>query len=116
VFSDPSKETKLHIQAITESNSTTVYEKYYLVNSAYAIVPVCANSDCSEFNLTLKYNYYPWKGEKYTDGNSSLLATHVTQFKFRDENGIMRIYLCIDAPKVKINGTPLSVCKEKVVF
>jgi hypothetical protein len=116
VFASPTQETKLHIKAISESNSTTVYEGYFLVNSAYAIVPVCENGNCSEYSLYLRYNYFPWRGQTYVNGNSTLLAKHVTEFKFRSENGVLRIYLCIDAPKVTIDGKPINVCKEKVVF
>ncbi|WP_457565086.1 prepilin-type N-terminal cleavage/methylation domain-containing protein [Caminibacter sp.] len=121
VFSEANgvSDTKLNIKAVDESNSTTVFEKYYLVNSAYAIVPV-ANKDSSgniiDYNLTLFYNYYPWNDEIYTDGNESLLVSNVTQFKFKDENGVVRILLCIDNPKIKVNGEPITVCKEKVVF
>jgi len=116
VFNSSQNKTVLNIKAIDESNSTTVYEKYYLVNTAYAIVPACNDSNCSEFNLTLKFNYYPWNGDTYKDKNETLLASHVTQFKFRDDNGIIRIYLCISSPKIIIKGEPLTVCKEKVVF
>ena len=121
VFADPNNvpKTELNITAVDESNSTTVYEKYYLVNSAYAIVPV-ANKDSSgniiDYNLTLFYNYYPWNSQIYTDGNESTIVSHVTQFKFRDQNGVVRILLCIDSPKIKFNGEPITVCKEKVVF
>ena len=118
-FDDTNGNTKLNIKAIDESNSTTVYEKYYLVNSAYAIVPVCnkdSSGDCVDYNLTLFYNYYPWNKQNYTEGNSSLLATHVTQFKFKEENGVMRVFICVNNPKLKIDGEPLTVCKEKVVF
>jgi prepilin-type N-terminal cleavage/methylation domain-containing protein len=116
VFETSDKKTILNIKAIDKSNSTTVYEKYYLINSAYAIVPVCNNDKCTDYNLTLKFNYFPWNKEDYNDGNETLLASHVTQFKFRDENGVVRIYICISSPKVIIKGEPLTVCKEKVVF
>ncbi|GAB6044639.1 hypothetical protein JCM11957_02370 [Caminibacter profundus] len=115
-FKDSTQKTILNIKAIDESNSTTVYEKYYLVNTAYAIVPVCNDNECNDFNLTLKFNYYPWNGDDYSDGNSSLIASHVTQFKFREVNGILRIFICMSAPKIKIGNEPLTVCKEKVVF
>ena len=115
-FTTSQNKTVLNIKAIDESNSTTVYEKYYLVNTAYAIVPVCNNPECSDYNLTLKFNYYPWKGQTYKDKNETLLASDVTQFKFREDNGVIRIYICISSPKIIINDKPLTVCKEKVVF
>ncbi len=105
----------LHIKAIDISNQTSVYEKYFLINSAYAIVP-SFNPQSGDFNLTLFYNYYPWNGQEYKDGNKSLLASNVTQFKFRDENGVVRVLICIDSPKIKTSSGPLTVCKEKVIF
>jgi hypothetical protein len=106
-------DTDLNITAVTESDSTTVYEGYYIVNSAVAIVPV---KDGDEYNLTLYFNYYPWKKEKYTDGNNSVLATHVTKFKFKEKNGLLRIYLCITSENKKLSENNLTLCKEKVVF
>ncbi|GAB6073453.1 type II secretion system protein [Nautilia lithotrophica] len=108
-------DTTLNIKAITESNSTTVYEGYYLVRGAMAIVPVYDNNS-HDYNLTLRFNYFPWNAEMYMDGNSSLIATHVTQFKFKEEGGVMRIYLCITSPNVKLTDFNLTICKEKVVF
>ncbi|QCT94891.1 prepilin-type N-terminal cleavage/methylation domain-containing protein [Caminibacter mediatlanticus TB-2] len=121
-YNTVSNDTTLHIKAIdipaNAVNSPSVYEKYYIVNSAYAIVPECKDSTCNEYNLTLKFNYYPWNGEDYnsSETNSSLLATNVTQFKFRETNGVIRILICISSPKIIIKGEPLTVCKEKVVF
>jgi len=105
----------LNIKAITESNSTTVYEGYYIVRGAMAIVPVYDNNT-HDYNLTLRLNYFPWNAENYMDGNETLLATHVTQFKFKEEGGVLRIYLCITSPQVKLTDFNLTICKEKVVF
>lgn len=103
----------LSISAVTESNETTVYEGYYIVNTAMAIVP---KKDGNEYNLTLRFNYFPWKGQNYLDGNSSVLATHVTKFKFKEENSLMRIYLCLTSKDSKLRDYNLTVCKEKVIF
>jgi len=105
----------LTVSAITESNSTTVYEGYYIVRGAMAIVPVYDNNT-HDYNLTLRLNYFPWNAENYMDGNETLLATHVTQFKFKEEGGVLRIYLCITSPQVKLTDFNLTICKEKVVF
>jgi prepilin-type N-terminal cleavage/methylation domain-containing protein len=106
-------DTELNISAVDESNTTTVYEGYYIVNTAMAIVPI---KNGNEYNLTLRFNYYPWKDQNYTEGNSSLLATHVTEFKFKEENGLMRIYLCMTSENQKLKDYNLTYCKEKVVF
>jgi len=106
-------DTDLNLTAIDESNSTTVYEGYFIVNNAMAIVPV---KDGNEYNLTLRFNYYPWNDQNYTEGNNSLLATHVTKFKFREDNGILRIYICMTSSNTKLKDYNLTICKEKAVF
>jgi len=106
-------ETELNLSAIDESNSTTVYEGYYIVNSAIAIVPI---KDGNDYNLMLRFNYYPWKEQNYTEGNSSIIATHVTKFKFKEENGVLRLYLCMTSPNTKLKDYNLTICKEKAVF
>ncbi|NPA88352.1 prepilin-type N-terminal cleavage/methylation domain-containing protein [Caminibacter pacificus] len=114
-FKVDENKTVADVKAISTSNSTMVFEGFYLVNSAMAIVPVY-NPDTKDFNLTLRQNYYPWNSETYVNGNSTLISTHVTQFRFREQNGIMRIYICISDPKVKAGDEKITICKEKVVF
>jgi prepilin-type N-terminal cleavage/methylation domain-containing protein len=106
-------DTELNLTAVDKSNTTTVYEGYYIVNTAMAIVPVKNGED---YNLTLRFNYYPWKDENYTEGNTTLLATHVTQFKFKEENELFRIYLCLTSENQKLKDYNLTFCKEKVIF
>jgi len=108
-------DTELNLKAFTESNSSTVYEGYYLVRGAMAVVPVYI-SKYNDYNLTLRFNYFPWNHQNYMDGNVSVLASHVTQFKFKEEKGVLRIYMCISSPNVKFNDYNLTICKEKVVF
>ena len=108
-------DTNLSLKAITKSNSSTVYQGYYIVRGAMAIVPVY-NKTTNDYNLTLRFNYFPWNGEMYLDGNSSLITTHVTDFKFKEDNGVIRIYLCITSPEAKLKDFNLTICKEKVVF
>ena len=105
--------TNLNLKAITASNSSTVYQAYYIVRGAMAIVPVY-NKTTNDYNLTLRFNYFPWNGDMYLDGNSSIITTHVTNFKFKEESGLIRIYLCITSPEAKEFN--LTICKEKVVF
>ena len=106
----------IRIKTIDDTNDTTVYEGFFIVKGAQAIVPVY-NSDTDDYNLTFIQNYYPWRDENYTEGNSSLLATHIVQFKFREEGGMLRIYICIQNPEINLeNNQKLTVCKEKVVF
>ena len=96
---------------IKDKNITTAYEQYDLAWSAYALVPQPFNSD--DFNLTLKYNFQPWDGEKYNEGKSSVLMEHVSSFKFIQIGETIRIKLCIRDDKT---GDGYGFCKEKVVF
>ena len=116
VITDDLDNTRIKIKPITDSNETTVYEGFYFVNTAMAIVPVY-DKKFNDYNLTFYQNYFPWKGQVFSDGNKSILATHVTNFRFKEQNGLLRLYLCIQDPDVKINNNEyLKICKEKVVF
>ncbi len=110
-----SSDTNLTIKALTESNKTTVYEGYYIVRGACAIVPVY-DKKYNDYNLELRFNYFPWKGQNYMDGNSSLLATNVSYFRYKEEAGVIRVYICLTSHKIKANDDNLTVCREKVVF
>jgi prepilin-type N-terminal cleavage/methylation domain-containing protein len=116
----------LNITSITENNNTTLYARYFLVRTAYSIVPIKDDSS-NDYNLTFYYNYQPWRddwwnklhGTTNTEANNSLILTHVTQFRFKkDENSpLMRIYICLQSNLVDINSTnKLEICKEKVIF
>ena len=111
----PIKNNFIRVKEINQSNQATVYEGFFICKGAEAIVPVY-NTDTKDYNLTFIQNYFPWKDENYTDGNKSLLATHVTQFRFKEQNGLLRLYLCIQNPNININGGKLTVCKERIVF
>lgn len=99
------------ILKFVENNATTVYEQYQLAWSAYAIVPEGSTNDS---NLTFYYNYRPWMGEKYSDGNKSTLMKHVSTFKFRQIGSTIRLKLCVFNPVG--NDFNITFCKEKVVF
>ena len=95
-----------------------ILEQYYLAWSAYAIVPV---GDEDDFNLTLHYNYQPWElvggtHEKFDDATTekSLIAEHVSTFRFTQTGNTIRIKLCIQDGNQ--TGTPIGFCKEKAVF
>jgi len=116
ILNDNLNITKIRIKTIDDDNESTVYEGFFISNGANAIVPVY-NSSTNDYNLIFIQNYFPWKNEDYTDGNASLIAEHVIQFKFKEINGLLNIYLCVQDPNVKIDENEyLTICKEKVVF
>jgi len=90
-----------------------LYEQYYLVHTAYTLVPVGANAN--DYNLTLVYNYQPWAGETYANGTTSVLAEHVSTFRIRQDGDIVRIKLCIHDNN-QSGSFDFSACKEKVIY
>ena len=94
-----------------------ISEQYYLLHTAYAIVPGQASAD-NDFNLFLHYNFRPWVGQEYTDGSRSLLATNVTRFNFTEANGVLVLKLCIRDAGRSLDPTEAetTVCKTKAVY
>lgn len=93
-----------------------IYEHYKLAWTAYAVVPQCPadTNDTMDCNLTLFYNFRPWEKERYDlNGTSSLLAEHVTTFKFFQMGDAVRLKLCIGE---RFYDDNISFCKERVVF
>jgi prepilin-type N-terminal cleavage/methylation domain-containing protein len=94
-----------------------IYEQYYLAHTAYAIVPE-GNIAGTDFNITLYYNYQPWISSKnfYTNGSNSVLAEHVSLFRFKQDESILRLKLCLHDADLTGIGDRIVVCKEKVVY
>ncbi len=94
-----------------------ISEQYYLAWTAYALVPDIADDD-DNFDLRLYYNYQPWHGERFDDVNpdikNSLIAEHVSTFRFTQTGNTIRIKLCMQDDNK--TGTPIGFCKEKAVF
>jgi prepilin-type N-terminal cleavage/methylation domain-containing protein len=114
-----------------------IYEKYYLVDSAYAIArgaDINQNATCikalkvrpEDINNTLFlfYNYRPWKDETFCadpnsggsmEGNVTILSSEVSGF----ESGLINnsIYFELTLQR-KIRGTDnnVTISKQKVVF
>lgn len=94
-----------------------IFEQYYLAHTAYAIVPSGdTTSELKDFNITLYYNYQPWHNEEYNNGTPAVLAEHVNLFRFRQNQSIIQLKLCIHDANSTGLGSPIVVCKEKVVY
>lgn len=112
---------------------TTIYEKYNLIDTAYAVargVDIDKTSTCItalgisnatlDNTLFLFYNYRPWKGESFCADNAnqvgqvSILATNVNAFRAQTINGTIR--LSIDTNRTVRGGNPVRLSKQKVVF
>lgn len=97
-------------------NGTDVYEYYQLAWTAYAVGITDYNTTAMGGNdtgtLTLWYDYQPWEGEKYTDGNSSVLMENVSTFRYNAVGSVIKIQVCVNSDLVE----DYSLCKEKTVF
>jgi len=83
-----------------------VYEFYQLAWSAYAV-------EIKNGDLTLYYDYQPWKGEKYSDdGKKAIIMQNVSTFEFMSAGSVMKIQVCVKTDLVE----DYSLCKEKTIF
>ena len=114
-----------------KDDANRIYEKFYLVDSAYAIALkrdlVKDNWNCDipwdkfkDNDLLLFYNYRPWDGETFCadnngtpEGNVTLLLNSVNGFKIRSVNSHLEILINMKSSKGDIN---ISVSKQKVAF
>ena len=122
---------------LTFNNFTSgkIYEKFYLVDSAYAVargVDIDGSATCitdlnissNEINNTLFlfYNYRPWLGETFCGdknhygtpaGNVTVLAQNVTAFRVKKINSHLELKITFNKEKADIN---ITVSKQKVAF
>lgn len=130
VFSGPFDEGSLNEYNITNSplNSitftgitpSTIYEKYALVDSAYALArkenTICSSVSTLDPNtLLLFYNYRPWKGENFCDGEVTVLSQNVSAFRAQMLNGTIRLSLDMNR-SIRGSPNPVHISKQKVVF
>ncbi len=111
-----------------------IYEKYYLVDSAYALArgdDIDLNATCikdlnqSDNNNTLFlfYNYRPWQGKTFCadpngsghDGNVTILSKNVKGLEFKLVNNDIQFNLTLEK-KVRGSQNSIIVSKQKVVF
>jgi len=90
------------------------YEFYQLAWSAYAVGIDDWNATKGSGTLTMWYNYQPWKGERYTDGDTATVMDSVSSFRFIASDSVVKIQVCVKSDLVK--NEEYSICKEKTVF
>jgi len=108
-----------------DTKPNTIYEKYYLTSSAYAIAraedvnATCRQSlETKENTLLLYYNYKPWLGETFCDdGNVTILTNEARGFEVDFIDGTLQFNLTLER-EIKKPGKNLiiKISKEKVVF
>lgn len=92
-----------------------ISEQYHLAYTANAIVPE-QSADPKDtangvFDLNLYYDYRPWMGQGYNNGEKATLAKNVTRFVFTEKNGVIVLKLCMRA-----KNSEITICKSKAVY
>ena len=92
-----------------------ISEQYHLAYTANAIVPE-QSTDLKDtangvFDLNLYYDYRPWMGQGYKNGEKATLAKNVTRFVFIEKNGVIVLKLCMRA-----KNSEITICKSKAVY
>lgn len=113
-----------NISFYTADKPTKIYEKYYLVDTAYAVTRKgdvatlsCTNvpNTLNDNALLLFHDYRPWNGENFcTHGKVSILSLNVNGFSAHIVNATIR--LGIDMNRTVRGGNPVRLSKQKVVF
>lgn len=105
---------------LTGTLPAAIYEKYNLVDSAYALTrkqdAACPSVSTLDPNtLLLFYNYRPWKGENFCNGDMAVLANDVSAFRAQMLNGTIRLSIDMNR-SIRGSSTPVHLSKQKVVF
>ncbi len=94
-----------------------IKEQYYLLHTAYAVVPEPVSD--GKFDLYLYYNYQPWvNGETYRDGSRALLARDIKGFSYKSIDNTILLQLCMTDSRLPAEGSGdvNIVCKRKAVL
>ena len=89
-----------------------IYEQYQLSWTAYAV-------KLNDKDLNLYWNYQPWNGERYCDGEEKLLLKDVSSFTYHKIGSTIRLRVCIESSDEKsINriGGKNIVCRENIIY
>ena len=113
----------------SEIKSATIYEKFYLVDSAYAIALKkdlnlskwncnISSNNFKDNDLLLFYNYRPWDNNETFcgdggDGNVTLLSSNIKSFIVKKVNSHLEIKISMFKSKGDIN---ITISKQKVTF
>ena len=109
------KSTDGNTLEISGFDGKQISEQYHLAYTANAIVPE-QSADPKDaangvFDLNLYYDYRPWMGQGYKNGEKATLAKNVTRFVFIEKNGVIVLKLCMRA-----KNSEITICKSKAVY
>ncbi len=107
---------------VLKTKPNEIYEKYYIVDSAYAIArgnDINCRNDANQTNtLYLFYNYRPWRGETFcNDANVTILSNEVSGFEIDllNDNIFFDLTMQRSVPK-RSKDNNVTISKQKVVF
>ena len=89
-----------------------VYEYYQLSWSANGIALVDYNDTTKMGTLKFFYNYQPWEGESYEDGDSTILMENVSTFSVVAIGQTLKVQVCVKSNLVQ----EYAICKEKTIY
>ncbi len=89
-----------------------VFEYYQLSWSANGIALVDYNDTTKMGTLKFFYNYQPWEGESYKDGNSTILMENVSTFSVVAIGKTLKVQVCVKSNLVQ----EYAICKEKTIY
>ena len=108
--------------------NATIYEKFYLVDTAYAIAlkkdlninkwkcDISFNK-FKDNDLLLFYNYRPWRNETFCgdggDGDVTLLSSNIKSFSVKKINSYLEFKVLMFKVKGDIN---ITISKKRVIF
>jgi prepilin-type N-terminal cleavage/methylation domain-containing protein len=94
-------------------SNVDLYEYYKLSWTANAIRIENDGKGNNTYDLIYHYNYQPWLGETYNDGNSSVIMEDVSTFQFIGVGNMIKVQVCV---KSELTSGAHAICKEKTVF
>ena len=101
-------------------SGSSIYERYKLAWSSYALVCENGNADYPCGDLYLYYNFTPTVGADLNVTTppipKSLLLTNVDNFRFKGSEGSLRVKICKREQTGMDANDTIHACKEKVIF
>lgn len=102
-------------------NGVEASEYYWLAWTAYAVTIEDLDTSTGAGDLTLWYNYQPWKGQSYTDGNSTIIMENASNFSItiqykKDIFSTENVNIKVCAKSLLLSDEEHAICKDKNIF
>lgn len=120
LYKDPSKKSDLRAFQVKRVDDTTmqftdvvpneIKDIYYLAYTAVAYVP--EQQPDGSYNLYLYYNYRPWDGETYKQGEKALVIDKISSFHFRQIAKNIALKIC---SYTRFGDENITFCAERSI-